>query len=45
MIENFEHPLYKHCDIKEADGMAWAFVNKDKMIEYPSNFLKLLQMK
>jgi D-arabinose 1-dehydrogenase-like Zn-dependent alcohol dehydrogenase len=37
-MENLEHPLYKHCDIKEADGVAWAFVNKDKMIKYPFQF-------
>ena len=38
MTENLEHPLYKHCDIKEADAVAWAFINKDKMIEYPFQF-------
>ena len=38
MTENLEHPLYRHCDIKEADGVAWAFINKDKMIKYPFQF-------
>ena len=38
MTENYEHSLYKHCDIKEADGVAWAFVNKDKMVQFPFKF-------
>ena len=38
MSENLEHPLYKFCDIKEADGVAWAFINKTKMIQYPFKF-------
>lgn len=38
MTETYEHPLYKHCDIKEADGVAWAFVNKDKMVQFPFKF-------
>ena len=38
MKETYEHPLYKKCDIKEADGVAWAFVNKDKMVQFPFKF-------
>ncbi len=38
MSDNYEHPLYQHCDIKEADGVAWAFINKEKMIKYPFKF-------
>ena len=38
MSENLEHPLYQFCDIKEADGVAWAFINKTKMIQYPFKF-------
>jgi len=38
MSENLGHPLYKFCDIKEADGVAWAFINKTKMIQYPFKF-------
>ena len=41
MTENYEHSFYKHCDIKEADGVAWAFVNKDKMVEFPFKFAGL----
>ena len=35
MLENYEHPLYQHCDIKEADGVAWAFINSNKMVKFP----------
>ena len=38
MTENYNHELYKHCDIKEADGVAWAFVNKDKLVQFPFKF-------
>ena len=38
MTENYEHPLYQYCDIKEADGVAWAFINKTKLIQYPFKF-------
>ena len=38
MTESYEHELYKHCDIKEADAVAWAFVNKDKMVQFPFKF-------
>ena len=38
--ENYDHPVYKHVkDIKDADAVAWAFVNKDKMVSnFPLNF-------
>jgi len=32
--ESYNHKLYKHCDIKEADAVAWAFVNKEKMVKF-----------
>ena len=35
MTENYDHKLYKYCDIKEADAVAWAFVSKDKLVQYP----------
>ena len=38
MKENYEHMLYKHCDEKEADAVAWAFVNKEKMVKFPFKF-------
>ena len=38
MSENTKHSIYKHCNIKEADGVAWAFVNKDKMVQFPFKF-------
>ena len=38
MTEKYEHELYKHCDIKEADAVAWAFVNKDKLVQFPFKF-------
>jgi hypothetical protein len=31
MTENYDHPLYQYCDIKEADGVAWAFINKTQL--------------
>ena len=33
--ENYEHPLYKHCDEKDADAIAYAFVNEEKMVIFP----------
>ena len=31
--EKYEHPIYKYVkDIKDADAVAWAFINKDKMV-------------
>ena len=38
MTEVYEHTLYKKCDIKEADAVAWAFVNKEKMVQFPFKF-------
>ena len=38
MTEKYEHSLYKHCDIKEADAVAWAFVSKDKLVQFPFKF-------
>lgn len=26
--QNYEHFLYKHVDEKEADAIAWTFINK-----------------
>lgn len=40
--ENYEHSLYKHCDEKEADAIAWAFVSKDKVERFPYKFSELL---
>ena len=34
--ENYEHNLYKHQkDIKDADAVAYAFVNKEKAVFFP----------
>ena len=41
MSENYEHQHYKHCDIKEADAVAWAFVSIDKMVQFPFKFEEL----
>jgi D-arabinose 1-dehydrogenase-like Zn-dependent alcohol dehydrogenase len=39
MEEKYDHEIYKHCpDEKEADGIAWAFVNKEKMVRFPFKF-------
>ena len=40
--EIYEHPLYKQCkDEKEADAIAWAFVNSKKMVRFPFKFPEL----
>ena len=37
--EIYEHPLYKYCkNEKEADAIAWAFVNSKKMVRFPFKF-------
>ena len=37
--EKYDHPLYKHVkDEKEADAVAWAFVNKEKVVKFPFKF-------
>ena len=37
--EKYDHPLYKYCkDEKEADAIAWAFVNKEKFVRFPFKF-------
>ena len=36
--ENYEHEIYKHCEEKDADAIAWAFVNKEKMVKFPFKF-------
>ena len=28
--EIYDHPLYKHCEEKDADAIAWAFINSKK---------------
>ena len=38
MKENYEHKLYTHCEEKDADAVAWAFVNKEKMVKFPFKF-------
>ena len=38
MTEKYKHSLYKHYDIKEADAVAWAFVSKDKLVQFPFKF-------
>jgi len=41
MTENYEHKLYKYCDIKEADAVAWAFVSTDKLVQFPFKFQEM----
>ena len=37
--EKYEHPLYKHVDDeKDADAVAWAWVNKEKCVKFPFKF-------
>ena len=37
--EKYDHPLYKHVkDEKESDAVAWAFVNKEKVVKFPFKF-------
>ena len=37
--EKYEHPLYKHVDNeKDADAVAWAWVNKEKCVKFPFKF-------
>lgn len=38
MEEKYQHDIYQHCDEKEADALAWAFVNKEKMVLFPFKF-------
>lgn len=37
-FENYDHDIYKHCDEKEADAIAWGFVNNGKMVKFPFKF-------
>jgi D-arabinose 1-dehydrogenase-like Zn-dependent alcohol dehydrogenase len=40
--EKYTHDLYTHVhDKKDADAVAWAFVNKDKFVEFPFKFPEL----
>ena len=39
--ETYDHPLYKHCEEKDADAIAWAFVNSKKMVRFPFKFPEL----
>jgi D-arabinose 1-dehydrogenase-like Zn-dependent alcohol dehydrogenase len=36
--KNFDHFLYQHCEEKEADAVAWAFVNKDEIVKFPFKY-------
>ena len=36
--EIYDHPLYKHCEEKDADAIAWAFINSKKMVRFPFKF-------
>ena len=37
--EKYEHPLYKKVDDeKDADAVAWAWVNKEKCVKFPFKF-------
>lgn len=38
MAEKYEHDLYKHCEEKDADAIAWAFVSPEKMVRFPFKF-------
>ena len=34
----YAHAHYKHCDEKEADGIAWTFLDKNQMVKFPFKF-------
>ena len=34
----YEHLLYKHCEEKDADAIAWAFTSKSTMEKFPFKF-------
>ena len=37
--ESYEHPLYRHViEEKDADAVAWAFVNRNKCVKFPFKF-------
>jgi D-arabinose 1-dehydrogenase-like Zn-dependent alcohol dehydrogenase len=36
--KKYSHPLYTHCEEKDADALAWAFIDKEKMIKFPFKF-------
>lgn len=37
--KQYEHKIYSHQEEKtKADAMAWAFISKDEMVEYPFTF-------
>ena len=37
--EKYDHPLYKKVDNeKDADAVAWAWVNKEKCVKFPFKF-------
>lgn len=40
--EHFEHELYKHCEEKDADAVAWAFTNKSTFVKFPYKHTTLL---
>lgn len=38
MKEDFKHELYTYVkDEKDADALAWAWVNKEKVVKFPLN--------
>ena len=40
--KNLEHPFYEHItDEKQADAVAWAFVNKHEMLKFPFKFTEI----
>lgn len=34
----YDHELYKHCDEKDADAIAWAFTSSSRMEKFPFKF-------
>ena len=41
--EHYEHKYYKHvADEKNADAVAWSFVNGKKFVKFPFNFPEIL---
>lgn len=40
--EKYKHPLYTYCENeKDADALAWAFIDKDNMVKFPFKFPEL----
>ena len=39
--DKYYHKFYKHCSEKEADGIAWVFIDEKTMVNFPFKFPEL----